>query len=77
MAGSKQIAGLLRDARQVAVILHRQPDGDVIGSAVALAAAIGPKKVRFFAYHRYRRFLLTLSEKLRLNLNSRLVLVFM
>lgn len=41
-----QITRQLRDARSVVFILHCQPDGDAIGSAVALAAALEGKRVR-------------------------------
>ncbi len=39
-ASLREIAGLLRASHDVIVLTHRNPDGDAVGSATALAAAL-------------------------------------
>jgi phosphoesterase RecJ-like protein len=36
----KEVAVLLRDARSVLIVTHRNPDGDAVGAATALAAGL-------------------------------------
>ncbi|MCR4277561.1 MAG: bifunctional oligoribonuclease/PAP phosphatase NrnA [Candidatus Berkelbacteria bacterium] len=46
MSTAKSIAGSLRTAHSIALILHQNPDGDVIGSALALERSLPSKKIR-------------------------------
>jgi len=45
MNAAKQAAHLLRDANHIVFILHRQPDGDAIGSAAALAGVLKGQRI--------------------------------
>jgi len=46
MTGAKTIAGSLRGTNSIVLILHQHPDGDVIGSAVALLKSLPDHKIR-------------------------------
>lgn len=43
---AKSIAGSLRTANSIVLILHQHPDGDAIGSALALVRALPEKKIK-------------------------------
>lgn len=45
MNETKQVAGTLRLAKSIVIVLHQQPDGDVIGSALALKNSLPDKKI--------------------------------
>lgn len=50
---SRQVVQLIRSATTVAVIIHQQPDGDAIGSAVALLHALPNRSVRIVGPSRW------------------------
>ena len=41
----RQLAGLIKKSANITLLIHRQPDGDALGSAQALRLALGEKRV--------------------------------